>query len=360
MGNKIKKEIYSAVKRVLESGVFINGKEVELFEKEFAEFCKTKYAVSVNSGTDALFLSLKALGIKKGDEVITTPFTFIATAEVIANLGAEPVFVDIKPRTFNMDCSKIEKAITKRTKAIIPVHLFGQMAEMDKIMAIAQKHKLHVVEDAAQAAGAKMKTKTAGSIGDSGCFSFFPSKNLGCLGDGGMIATNNKNLAEKLKLLKNHGSSPKDKYINLILGINSRLDAMQAAVLRTKMRYLNAWNKKRRDIAKDYIKNLKGINGIILPEISEGCVFNQFAIRAENRDGLKRYLEKKGIEAKIYYPLPLHLQPAFRYLGHRKGDFPISEKTAKQVLALPIYPELSRQKQILTIKCIKDFYEKKN
>jgi len=369
----IKKEIDEAIKKVLESGQFIGGKEVENFEKEIAKFCGVKYAISVNSGTDALFLSLKALGIGPGDEVITTPFTFIATAEVIANLGAKPVFVDIDPKIFNIDPSKIEKAVTKKTRALIPVHLFGQMADMGEIMRIARKYKLFVVEDAAQAIGAEIKLKTqisklktatkkskvlkAGAIGDLGCFSFFPSKNLGAYGDGGMVVTNNKKLAEKIRFLRNHGSLPKNKYLNLILGTNSRLDAIQAAILRVKLKYLKKWIKKRQEIANYYNQSLKGVGDIKVPEIlpDRTHTFHQYTIRTKHRDRLKKYLEKNGIPTMIYYPIPLHLQPAFKYLGYKKGDFPEAEKASKEVLSLPIYPELSNKGQKIVVRKIKKY-----
>ena len=358
----IKKEIDRAIKRVLDSGVFIGGEEVEKFEKEIAKFCGTKYTVGINSGTDALFLSLKALGIKQGDEVITTPFTFIATAEVIANLGAKPVFIDIDPKTFNIDPSKIEEVITKKTKAIIPVHLFGQMAEMGKIMRIAEKYKLYVIEDAAQAIGAEYKGKKAGSIGDIGCFSFFPAKNLGACGDGGMVITNNKKLADKIRLLRNHGSSKKEKYLNLILGTNSRLDAIQAAILRVKLKYLNRWNKERRDYARYYSQGLKGIGDVITPviESNRSHIFHQYTIRTKFRDKFQKYLKEKGIPTKVYYPLPLHLQPALKYLGYKKGDFPQAEKATREVLNLPIYPEIPQKYQDFIIKKIKIFYDKRH
>jgi len=355
----IKKEIYSVVSRVLDSNVFIGGKEIELFEKEFAKFCGAKFAVSVNSGTDALFLSLKALEIKEGDEVVTTPFTFIATAEAIANCGAKPVFVDIDPNTFNIDISKIEKAITKKTKAIIPIHLFGKVADMAELIKIAKKHKLFVIEDVCQAVGAKHGGKKAGIFGDLGCFSFFPSKNLGGMGDGGAIVANNKKLADKICLLKNHGSSTNDKYKNLILGTNSRLDAIQAAVLRLKLKHLKEWNGRRKRLA-DYYKNLKSLEEIQVPvaESENSHVFHQYTIRAKNRDRLKRFLFNNGVPTMIYYPLPLHLQPALKYLNYKKGDFPESEKAAKEVLSLPIFPELSKKEQDLVIKKIKEFYKK--
>jgi dTDP-4-amino-4,6-dideoxygalactose transaminase len=387
----IKKEIDEAIKRVLESGQFIGGKEVEDFEKEFARFCGVKYAISVNSGTDALYLSLKALGIGPGDEVITTPFTFIATAEVIANLGAKPVFVDIDHRTFNIDPQQIAYQLNKlsrlsklKVKAIIPVHLFGQMADMDEIMRIAKKYKLFVVEDAAQAIGAEIKLKTqssklktetkkskvfrAGSIGDLGCFSFFPSKNLGAYGDGGMVVTNNKQLAEKIRLLKNHGSSPKNKYLNLILGTNSRLDAIQAAILRVKLKYLKKWIRMRVERAAYYtsqlnkLTKLSKLTKLVTPTIASNRThtFHQYTIRvsARVRSKLIKYLSQNGIPTMIYYPIPLHLQPAFKYLGYKKGDFPEAEKASKEVLSLPIYPELSKENQDLIIEKIKEFYEK--
>ena len=364
----IKSEIDIAIKRVLDNGQFIGGKEVEEFEKEIAKFCGLKYAISVNSGTDALFLSLKALGIGKGDEVITTPFTFIATAEIIANCGAKPVFVDIDPKTFNIDPNSVLKYLStlrtkKRPKAIIPVHLFGQIADMDRIMRIARKYKLYVIEDAAQAIGAEYKGKKAGSIGDVGCFSFFPSKNLAAYGDGGMVVTNNKKIADKIRLLRNHGSSPKEKYLNLIVGTNSRLDALQAAILRVKLKYLPKWSKKRAEKATYYSTHLvtQSPNDLVTPYIAPGHthIFHQYTIRTKNRDQLKKYLEKNGIPTMIYYPLPLHFQPAFKYLSYKKADFPEVEKAAKEVLSLPIYPELKKAEQDFIIRKIKEFYEKK-
>ena len=367
----IKKEIDSAIKRVVDSGIFIGGPELENFEKEIAQFCGTKYAIGVNSGTDALLLALRALGIGPGSEVITTPFTFIATAEVITAVGAKPIFVDIDPKTFNIDPKKIEKKITKRTKAIIPVHLFGQMAEMGEIMKIAKKYKLYVIEDAAQAIGAKIQLKTqnrkqttkkwqkAGSIGDIGCFSFFPSKNLGAYGDGGMIVTNNKNLVDKIKLLRNHGSSPKQKYLNLILGTNSRLDAIQAAILRVKLKYLERWSKKRAEKAVYYAAHLSKLNKIRPPYIAQGFnhIFHQYTIRVNPklRNDLITHLRKNNIPTMIYYPLPLHSQPAFKFLGYKEGDFPESEKVAKEVLSLPIYPEIRKKEQDYIIQKIQEF-----
>ncbi|OGZ18325.1 MAG: transcriptional regulator [Candidatus Nealsonbacteria bacterium RBG_13_38_11] len=357
--NSIKGEIDAAVKRVLDSAAFIGGKEVEEFEKEIAQFLGVKYAIGVNSGTDALFLSLKALTIGQGDEVITTPFTFIATAGVIANCGAKPVFVDINPETFNIDPSKIEEKITKRTKVILPVHLFGQMADMDKIMEIARKHNLFVIEDAAQAIGAEYKGKKAGTIGDFGCFSFFPAKNLGAFGDGGMVVTNNEELANKIRLLKNHGSSPKEKYLNLIIGTNSRLDAIQAAILRVKLKYLSKWSKERAEKADYYNEKLKGVGDIIAPVmgIDRTHIFHQYTIRTKSREELQKYLKEKEIPTMVYYPLPLHLQLAFKYLCCNKGDFPEAEKASEEVLSLPIYPEISPKDQGSIINNIKEFFK---
>lgn len=351
----IEGEIESALRQVFKSGVFVGGPEVEKFERSFAKFCGSKFGISVNSGTDALFLSLKALEIGAGDEVITTPFTFIATAEAIANCGAKPVFVDIEPGTFNIDALQIEKVITKNTKAIMPVHLFGQIANMPEINKIAKKHNLYIIEDACQAVGAE-----AGLPRRNACFSFFPSKNLGAMGDGGMIITNSKKLNDKIRLLKNHGSASNQKYKNLILGVNSRLDAIQAAVLSVKLKHLNNWNNKRQKVASYYSRNLKDVKEIRLPVISDENkhVFHQYTIRAQKSDDLKKFLEKNKIPTMIYYPLPLHLQPALNYLGYKKGDFPESEKASKEVLSLPIYPELTPGEQDLIVKKIKEFYQK--
>ncbi|HNZ83834.1 MAG TPA: DegT/DnrJ/EryC1/StrS family aminotransferase [Candidatus Pacearchaeota archaeon] len=354
----LEKEIDGAVKKVMQDSYFIGGKEVQDFEHDMAQFCNVKYCAGMNSGTDALFLALRALNIKEGDEVITTPFTFIATAEVIANCQAKPVFVDIDPKTFNIDPQKIEEKITERTKAIIPVHIFGQMADMDKIVEIANKHKLFIIEDACQAIGAQYKGKMAGSIGDISAFSFFPTKNLGACADGGAAITNNSELAKKIFLLKNHGSSSEDKYKHLIVGMNSRLDAIQAAILRVKFRYLNEWNQKRLEIAQYYTKNLSNIKGIECPQIDDDCVhiFHQYTLKSERRDELFSFLKERDIPSMIYYQIPLHLQEAFGYLGYQVGDFPVAESACQSVLSLPIYPELSRDDQDLIIKTIKEFF----
>ena len=355
----IQKEIDKAIHRVLGSGNFIGGSEVENFEKEVAKFCGSKYAISLNSGTDALFLALKALGIGRGDDVITSPFTFFATAEAIANTGAKPVFADIESDTFNISPELVEGLITSRTKVILPVHLFGQMADMKAIMKIAKKYKIKAIEDAAQSFGAEHRGRKSGSIGDVGCFSFFPSKNIGAFGDGGMAITNDKKIAEKLRLLRSHGSSKQDKNLNMILGTNSRLDSMQAAILMVKLKYINKWNKARIKKAEYYNKNLNGVGDIIVPKILFGDhVFHQYAIRVNGklRNKLVKYLSRKGIPTMIYYPVPLHLQPVFRYLGYKKGNFPEAEQVTKEILSLPIFPELKREEQDFIISYIRKFY----
>jgi dTDP-4-amino-4,6-dideoxygalactose transaminase len=390
----IKKEIDQAVKNVLDNCNFILGPEVENLENNIAKYCGCKYGIALNSGTDALFLSLKGLGIGPGDEVIVPSFTFIATAEAVVNVGAKPIFVDINPKTFNIDPIKIEEYLKKLTnlstyqlktkpKAIIPVHLFGLPAEMDKIIKIAKKYKLKIIEDAAQAIGAKIKFqissanwrtklqtkhksqiknlkqewKMIGNIGDCGCLSFFPSKNLGGYGDGGMIVTNNKKLAERIRILRVHGT--KKKYYHQIIGVSSRLDALQSAVLNTKLKHLDKWTKARQDNAEYYTKNFKNIKQIIVPmfQCSIFHVFNQYTIRAEKRDKLQKYLNQYNIPTQIYYPHPLHLQPAFKYLGYKKGDFPETEKATEEVISLPIYPELLKKDQDFIIKKIKEFYK---
>ncbi len=354
----LQKEIDGSIKKVIRDGIFIGGPHVEEFENRMAQLSGVPYALGLNSGTDALLLSLRALDIKGGDEVITTPFSFIATAEVILVLSAKPVFVDIDPDTFTIDPKQIEQKITKRTKTIIPVHLFGPMAEMDSIMKLARKYELYVIEDAAQAIGATYKEKTAGSIGDAGCFSFFPSKNLGGFGDGGMITTKHKRLSQAVRLLRNHGSSPKEKYINIALGTNSRLDALQAAILNVKIGHLKEWNAKRMERAIFYNTLLGKIACIKTPFIpsSSTHIFHQYTIRAEKRDNLKEYLKQKGIPTMIYYPLGLHLQPVFQHLGYKKGDFPEAEKASREVLSLPIYPELAKKDQSIISEHIKRFY----
>jgi dTDP-4-amino-4,6-dideoxygalactose transaminase len=354
----IREEVASAVGRVLESQQLIMGPEVAAFEKEVAEFAHCKFAVGCASGSDALLLALMAYGIGPGDEVITTPFTFVATAGSIARLCARPVFVDIDPATYNLDPQKLEAAITPRTRAILPVHLFGLPAEMDSITAIAGRYALPVIEDAAQSIGAQYRNRSAGSIGHAGCFSFFPSKNLGGAGDGGMIVTSDPQIADRLKLLRQHGS--REKYSYEILGMNSRLDALQAAILRVKLKHLSAWTAARQRNAERYqtlFSELGLQEAVGLPLVPEGSVhvYNQYVIRTERRDGLRSALRQHGIPTEIYYPSALHLQPAFADLGYSQGDFPVAEAACAEVLALPIYPELTERQQRLVVECAEAF-----
>ena len=334
----LKEEIKKALKEIIESGRFVLGWNVESFEKEVASYHNVSGAVGLASGTDALHLSLNAAGIKQGDEVITTPFTFIASAEAIAYVGATPVFVDINRLTLNMNSSKIEEKITPRTRAIVIVHLFGQPADMTEIMDIAKKYNLKVIEDCAQSFGAKYKGIPAGSTGDSGCFSFYPSKNLGAYGDGGMMITNNPEIYEKVKLLRNHVTV--GPYEHSFLGYNSRLDEIQAAILRIKLRHIDEYNQKRQNIAKIYTSVLH--NTVQCPvEIQDRThVYHQYTIRTPERNEVKKALEDNSISSVVYYPIPLHLQEAFKFLGHSIGDFPESETAANEVLSLPIYPEM--------------------
>ena len=357
----VRKAVSKAALRTMESGRFILGKNGVKLESSVAALCEVSHAVGVNSCTDALFLSLKALGIGKGDEVITTPFSFIATAEVIAHAGAKPVFADIDPLTFNIDPYKIEKRITKRTRAIMPVHLYGQMADMRAINRIAHKHKLFVVEDAAQALGAFQfhgkRFVMAGAAGDIACFSFFPTKNLGAAGDAGMVTTDHKALAERLRLLRNHGSA--QKYHHVMLGYSSRLDELQAAILLAKLPYLARWNRARQKIAARYTAAFKGFSGIATPLVVPGNthIFHQYTIRTSRRDELRAFLEKRRIPTTVHYPLPLHLQPALKSLGYKKGDYPEAERAAKEVLSLPMYPELSLAAQKRIADAIRTFFK---
>lgn len=357
---EIRDEIVEAVNGVLESQHFILGPEVEALEREIAEYVGAEYAIGCGSGSDALLLAQMAIGIEPDDEIITAPFTFAATAGSIARLKARPVFVDINPDTFNIDERQIEAAITQRSRAIMPVHLFGLPANMDAILEIARRHHLVVIEDAAQAIGARWKGRGIGSLGTFGCFSFFPSKNLGGAGDGGMITTNDPQLAQRLRVLRVHGARRKYQYE--LLGINSRLDALQAAILRVKLRYLNDWAQRRRRNAERY-RELFTEYGLTeqlkLPCSQETSVhvYNQYSIRASRRDELQVYLRDHGIPTEIYYPSPLHCEPAFTYLGYSAGDFPIAEETCREVLALPIYPELTLAQQRRIVAAISHFYE---
>lgn len=342
----IKEEIDAAIQQVVQQGQFILGPEVSAFEEEMATYCGTRFAVGVASGTDALHLALLAGGIKPGDEVITTPFTFIATAEAITQCNATPVFVDIDPITYNLNPEQIEPKITPRTKAIIPVHLYGQPADMEPIHKIGKKHNLIIVEDCAQALGAEYQGKKVGSIGDTGCLSFFPAKNLGAYGDGGMVVTNDPGIAEVVDILRKHGT--KTSYYHLLPGFNSRLDAIQAAILKVKLKHLDEWNELRRRRASLYTRLLSQINGIEPPYVEEynKPSVNYYTIRLKdsrlNRDELQKHLEAKGIQTAVYYPLSLHLQEVYKSLGYKSGDFPQSELAQEQVLSLPMYPELSQ------------------
>ena len=358
----IKEEVLGAVESVFESQQFILGKEVQLLEREIAAYVGTPHAAGCASGSDALYLSLLALHIGRGDEVITTPFTFVATAGAIARTGAKPVFVDIDSETFNIDPRLIEDAITGNTRAIMPVHLFGLSADLDPILRTADKHNLAVVEDAAQAIGATYNGRQVGSFGLCGCFSFFPSKNLGCAGDGGMITTTDAKVDDELRLLRAHGSRKKYQYE--ILGTNSRLDALHAAILRVKLRHLNSWSSKRAEHADLYRQLFAQSNlGYVvrLPSTPEKCthVYNQFVIRVPRREELREFLSSEGIATDVYYPSPLHVQPAFSYLGHCGGKFPEAEKASADVLALPIYPELTPHNQDRIVRAIASFYDSK-
>jgi len=338
----IKGDIDAAVARVLENASFILGEEVEAFERAFAAYCGTTYAVGVSSGTDALQLALLACGVGPGDEVITTPYTFIATTAAISHVGGTPVFVDIDERSYNLDPARIEAAITPRTKAILPVDLYGQPADMDPIMEIAQRHGLRVIEDACQAVGARYRGRRAGSLGDAGCFSFYPAKNLGAAGDGGMLTTNDAEIAERVRNLRDHGRI--SKYSHGAIGYTYRLDGLQAAILGAKLGHLDDWNDARRAHAQAYNALLDGA-GVIVPQEAEGCrgIYHVYALRVPRRDDLLDYLRGQGIGASIHYPLPVHLQPAYAALGIPKGRFPISEACADSELSLPLYPEMTRE-----------------
>ncbi len=341
----IRAEIDLAMKNVTESGQFILGSEVKAFEDEMAAYCGTKHAVGVASGTDALLLALLACGIGPGDEVITTPFTFVATVETIVKCGAKPVFADIDPKTYNIDAAQVESRVTSQTRAILPVHLYGQPAEMGALIDIATRHHLMIVEDCAQAAGAEYKGEKVGSLGDAGCFSFFPAKNLGAYGDGGLVVTRNDAIAEKVTMLRGHGA--KTSYYHTMHGFNSRLDALQAAILRVKLKRLEKWNAMRRHNAEIYNGLISSVRGIEPMYPGKDCVSscNYYTVRISNhrleRVKLRNYLESMGIQTNVYYPLSLHLQQIYRSLGHRAGDFPESERAQDEVLSLPMYPELN-------------------
>ena len=352
----IRNDITAAVQAVMDSQVFAIGPCVKELEKTIAAYSGCAAAIGVSSGTDALLVSLMALGVKAGDEVITTPFTFFATAGCIERVGAKPVFVDIRPDTFNIDPRKIEAAITPRTKAIMPVHLYGQMADMDEILDLARRHNLHVIEDAAQAIGAMYKGHKAGSLGTLGCLIFYPTKNLGGFGDGGMVLAQDQGLADRLAILRDHGQNP--TYYYKWIGGNFRLDNLQAAVLVIKMRHLEDWSNARRANAALYDELLRGVGGVITPAVAEGNrhIYNQYTIRAQRREELRAFLKQQSIGNGVYYPLGLHEQECFRPLGYCKGDFPNTERAAAEVLSLPVYPELAEAQVRFVAQKIREFY----
>jgi len=359
---KIKEETDAAIRNVIDNTSFIRGPEVHSFQKELEEYLGVKHVITCGNGTDALQLSLMALDLKPGDEVITPDFTFISTAEVIALLGLTPVFADVDPHTFTIDIKSVKDRITSRTKAIIPVHLYGQCCNMDQLMGLAVEHGLYIIEDSAQALGAKYtgRNKTishAGTIGHIGCTSFFPSKSLGCFGDGGAIFTNDDKLAEKLFLLSNHGM--KLKYHNEIIGVNSRLDTIQAAVLRVKLKHLDMYVERRQNAAAHYDKALGSLPGIKIPERNDYSthIFHQYTIRLEdyNREEMRKHLNNKGIPSLVYYPLPLHVQEAMNYLAYKEGDFPVTEELCKKVLSLPMHTELDEEQLTYITDTIAEF-----
>ncbi|MFZ5825016.1 MAG: DegT/DnrJ/EryC1/StrS family aminotransferase [Bacillota bacterium] len=346
-------ELQVAIQGVLRSGQFIMGPNVKAFEEEVAVYLGVKHAIGLNSGTDALYIGLKALGIGPGDEVITTPFTFFATAEAVSHVGATPVFADVDAGTYNIDVSRIEAAITPRTKAIIPVHLFGQAADMDDLMALADKHGLKVVEDVAQAFGAEYKGRKTGTVGHMGTFSFFPTKNLGAYGDGGLLTTNDDTVAEIARMLRTHGS--KKKYYNELVGYNSRLDEIQAAILRVKLRRINQWNEERRRVAERYAQGLGDLPGLVLPQESPDCkhVYHQYTIRVPEgrRQELQERLATHGIGTMVYYPVPVHRLPVY---NHPPGTHPVAEQLAAEVLSLPIWPQMTPEIQAQVVRIVRE------
>lgn len=354
--NTIKDEINQVIQEVLNKSEFILGSKVKDFEEKFAKFCNTKHCIALNSGTSALRLALLSLGIKSGDEVITSPFSFIATAEAISLVGANPVFADVDEKTYTLNPSEIKNKITKKTKAIIPVHLFGQSADMDPIMDIGKSNNLDIIEDAAQAHGSLYKNKKVGSLGKISCFSFYPGKNLGAYGEAGAVCTNSDELSKKVLLLRQHGEL--ERYYHEIIGDNCRMEGIQGAVLGIKIKYLDIWNEKRRKNAEIYNNLLKGLD-IITPENANYSkhIYHIYAIRLKNRDKLREFLAKKGISTGIHYPIPIHIQKAYSSLKLKKGSFPVSEKIASEILSLPIYPELSIEQIEYITDSIKEFLQ---
>lgn len=356
----LRSEVLEAMDEVMSSSRFILGDHVKKLENDIAKYSNVSFGVGCANGSDAIHIALQAIGIGPGDEVITTPFTFFATGGAIVRAGGTPVYVDIDPETFNIDPDKVEAAITEKTKAIIPVHLYGQMADMERLAEIAEKHKLAIVEDAAQAIGAKRNGKSVGELGTAATYSFFPTKNLGAYGDGGMIVTNDADVAEKMRVIRVHGSKP--KYYHHVLGYNSRLDELQAAVLNVKFPHLDKWTESRRKNAETYTRLLKEKLGdkVVTPYEKEGNyhVFHQYTIRVDQRDDLQNYLNEHGISTMIYYPLPLHVQPVFKDLGYKEGELPVSEKAAREALSLPMFPELKPDQQEYVVAKIAEFFGK--
>lgn len=353
----IKDEVSRAIGDVCESQAFALGPAVAQFEEDVAAYCGVKHAIGVSSGTDALLVSLMALGVKPGDEVITTPFTFFATAGSVVRLGAKPIFLDVDPDSYNIDPTGIEQRITENTRAIIPVHLFGQMAQMKPIMDVARRHHLVVIEDAAQAVGASQDGVKAGNFGDCGCFSFYPTKNLGAFGDGGLVTTNTDELAQQIRALRDHGQNP--RYFYHVVGGNFRLDGIQGAVLDVKLKSLDRWNEKRRQHAALYDNFFAG-SPVKMPRIDSNnvCIYHQYTITVPERDKLQQYLAENGIGSAIFYPKPLHLQDCFSELGYRQGDMPVAERLCEEVLSLPVYPELTPEQIEFTAKTVLKFYGK--
>ena len=354
---EIKEEVNESIQDIMNTAIFAGGSYVDSFEKKFAEFCQCNHAIGVGSGTDALWVALLALGVGKDDEVITTPNTFIATVEAISFCGAKPVFVDVIEDTYSMDPELLEKAITPKTKVIIPVHIFGQMCDMDRIMEIAEKHNIYVLEDACQAHGSEYKGKRAGSIGYVGAFSFYPGKNLGAYGEAGAIVTNDNELVSNIKKFRDHGQ--RTKYYHDIIGWNARMDNIQAAVLNVKLNYIEKWNEQRRKNASLYSKKLAGIKGISIPFEAEYSkhVYHIYAIRAKNRDKLIEHLKNNDIGCGIHYPIPIHLQDAYKSLNIKEGMYPVSEKTANEFVSLPMFPELKEGDIDYVVDSIKEFYK---
>jgi dTDP-4-amino-4,6-dideoxygalactose transaminase len=352
----LRAEVDDAVRRVMESTRFIGGPEITGLEEEIARYSQTPHGIACASGTDALLLSLKCLGVGPGDEVVTSAYSFFASAGTIVNAGGTPVFVDIDPRNYNLDVHRLEAAITPRTKAVVAVHLYGQCCDLTAVKAVCDKHQVWLIEDAAQAIGAEWDGKRAGSVGDFGCFSFFPSKNLGGAGDGGMIVTRSAEYADRLRLLREHGARP--KYYHAIVGTNSRLDALQAAILRVKLRHLDRWSEARAKNAELYHQLFEGSRvGRPFRDPRARHIYNQYVIRIERRDELKKHLADRGIGTEVYYPVPLHLQQCFAGLGYKPGDMPHSEAAANQTLALPIYPELGEERIRYVAQSVREFVD---